>query len=139
MLYQNNDIVPYFSEVIWSYIKGRVARRNTANSQSLNGIWKLTIEEMEKISVEDWESAIRKAISWEDKYALLDGIDKKEEVPEPVDTEVLEVQEPPSDELQEPQLKCTGTLFFLFNSIQYLAYLSFQGCLPVFNKDPVCD
>ena len=127
MLYQNNDIVPYFSEVIWSYIKGRVARRNTANSQSLNGIWKLTIEEMEKISLEDWESAIRKAISWEDKYARLDGIDKEEEVPEPVETEVLEVQELPPDEPQEPQFKCTGILFFLFNSFQPCIYLSFKG------------
>ena len=78
---------------------------------------------MEKISLEDWESAIRKAISWEDKYARLDGIDKEEEVPEPVETEVLEVQELPPDELQEPQFKCTGILFFLFNSFQPYIYL----------------
>ena len=89
---------------------------------------------MEKISLEDWESAIRKAISWEDKYAKLDGIDKEEEVTEQVDPEVLEAQELPSDEPQEPQLyKCTGTLFFFVNSIQHCIF-----DLPIFSLAYSC-
>ena len=55
------------AEVIWSWIKGGVRRRNTANSQNLNGVWLLTKEEVEKIGREEWEKAIRKAIDWENR------------------------------------------------------------------------
>ena len=62
---------------------------------------------MAKITAWDWQKAIRKAIEWENKYALLDKIDVEEEVPEEPVVEAIEdieVEEP-----EGPQInKCSG-------------------------------
>ena len=106
-------------------------RRNTANSQNLNGVWLLTKEEMDKIGPLEWQKAIRKAIEWENKYAALDGIDQVGEEamevqvevpdqpmdePEPVEApEMVEVQPDPEPQLhqqqQQPIMKCNGNHF----------------------------
>ena len=101
-----------FPEVIWAFIKNRVRRRNTANSQSLNGVWLLTKDEMAKITKEDWQKAIRKAQDWENKYARLDKIDVVEEpaVAEPIEM----VEEAVVEESSTNEYKCSGNLIQTF-------------------------
>jgi len=95
-----------------------VASRNTpgGTGQTYEAVYQLSKEELFKVTADDWDAAIRLAISVEDAYAIYDKIDAAVD-PDPIDDgDDL----PPTQNDDEPNvivirplepLKCTGCKF----------------------------
>ena len=105
-------------------MKGRVAKRNA--NKTLNSVYELAKEEMERVDADEWKAAIRLAIQHEDMYAKEDQLDPSEEP----DIEVLEeITDKEAEEKSKELSKCDNCDFETDNNSSFARHKkSVQNC-----------